>query len=153
MKWKAFTERGLNALVTCILWIKKTADNNTSAVSSLGTDLQNFARQTTEKLKEVVERLTELDTKLDKGDTAADKEVTEMLDEIFGASGGGPPSEVPDIAAEEEVAEMLADVFGSSGSQSQSGVATEQEVTEMLNEVFSSSNINKSKGEQTWLTM
>ena len=85
----------------------------------------------------------ELDTKLDKGDTAAAEEVTEMLDEVFGASGGGPPAEVPDIAAEEGVAEMLDEVFGSSGSQSQSGIATEQEVTEMLNEVFSSSDMKE----------
>ena len=42
----------------------------------------------------------ELDTRLDEGDTAADVEVTEMLDEIFGPSGGRPPAAVSDIAAD-----------------------------------------------------
>ena len=41
----------------------------------------------------------ELDTRLDEGNTAADEEVAEMLNEVFGTSGGGPPTAVPDIAA------------------------------------------------------
>ena len=54
-----------------------------------------------ERIAELWARIkAELDTKLDKGDTAADEEVAEMLAEIFGASGGGPPAAVPDIAAD-----------------------------------------------------
>ena len=53
----------------------------------------------------------ELDTRLDEGDIAADEEVAEMLNEVFGTSGGGPPAEVPDIAADEEVEEMLDEIF------------------------------------------
>lgn len=54
----------------------------------------------------------ELDTKLDKADIAADEEVTEMLNEVFGAPGNSPPAVTPDIATDEEVKEMLTDVFG-----------------------------------------
>ena len=44
----------------------------------------------------------ELDTRLDKEDTATDEEVAEMLDEVFGTSGGGSPMAVSNIAADKE---------------------------------------------------
>ena len=45
-----------------------------------------------ERIAELWARIkAELGTKLDGGDIAADEEVAEMLDEVFGTSGGGPP--------------------------------------------------------------
>ena len=60
--WRAFKKNSLKALLDHILQIRETADGNTSAVSALGKNLQGFAQQVTEKLKEIAEQLTELDT-------------------------------------------------------------------------------------------
>ena len=61
---------------------------------------------------------TELNTKMDKQAAAAPGEVAEMLDEVFGGSGGSVPTEPPDsgIADDAEVSEMLNEVFGSGAS-------------------------------------
>ena len=70
--WKAFKEKGWNALRTSILQIRETADGNTSAVSSLGENLRSLAQQVTEKLKEITELITELDAvKSDKPEAVA----------------------------------------------------------------------------------
>jgi len=50
MKWKAFVSNSLNALLSSIIQIKRTADGNASAVSDLGGNLAALAELTSKSL-------------------------------------------------------------------------------------------------------
>ena len=65
-KWKAFDAASLSALLSSLARIKRTADENSSAVSGLGEDLAKLSQNTTGTLQALNEGLGETQAAIEK---------------------------------------------------------------------------------------